>query len=62
MMMKSKKVAAPQSRTHADLQSMYREIGISAVAAALRYQGEARNPAYAPAASAHTDERLHEAV
>jgi hypothetical protein len=28
----------------------YRQIGISAVAAAARYQGSAKNPAYAPAA------------
>jgi hypothetical protein len=27
----------------------YRQIGISAVAAAVRYQGVAKNPAYAPA-------------
>jgi len=34
----------------------YGEIGISAVAAAARYQGSAKNPAYAPAAI-RTDER-----
>jgi len=28
----------------------YRQIGISAVAAAARYQGDAKNPAYAPVA------------
>ena len=32
------------------LQLRYRQIGISAVAAAARYQGNAKNPAYAPAA------------
>lgn len=31
------------------LHSRYRQIGISAVAAAVRYQGAAKNPAYAPA-------------
>ncbi len=31
-----------------DLGARYGEIGISAVAAAVRYQGDARNPAYAP--------------
>lgn len=31
------------------LHSRYRQIGISAVAAAVRYQGVAKNPAYAPA-------------
>jgi hypothetical protein len=30
------------------LHQSYREIGISAVAAAARYQGMAKNPAYAP--------------
>src|ERR1700691_1330941 len=33
------------------LHRRYGEIGISAVAAAARYQGTAKNPAYAPAAS-----------
>jgi hypothetical protein len=31
------------------LDACYRQIGISAVAAAARYQGNAKNPAYAPA-------------
>jgi hypothetical protein len=31
------------------LQLCYGQIGISAVAAAVRYQGDAKNPAYAPA-------------
>ena len=31
------------------LDRRYRQIGISAVAAAVRYQGLAKNPAYAPA-------------
>jgi hypothetical protein len=33
------------------LVSRYRQIGISAVAAAVRYQGVAKNPAYAPAST-----------
>ena len=33
----------------ASLDGRYRQIGISAVAAAVRYQGAAKNPAYAPA-------------
>lgn len=33
------------------LEVRYRAIGISAVAAALRYQGEGKNPAYAPCES-----------
>src|SRR5437016_13457969 len=34
----------------ADLDARYGEIGISAVAAAVRYKGDARNPRYAPVA------------
>jgi hypothetical protein len=34
----------------ADLHERYGEIGISAVAAAVRYQSDGRNPAYAPVA------------
>ena len=36
-------------REEAGLDSCYGEIGISAVAAALPYQSDAKNPAYAPA-------------
>jgi hypothetical protein len=39
------------SRSEPNLDSRYGEIGISAVAAALRYQSEAKNPAYAPVAA-----------
>lgn len=35
--------------TESALDRSYGEIGISAVAAAVRYQGDAKNPAYAPA-------------
>jgi len=51
---KSKKTAANQRkpRKSADeqiaLHLRYRQIGISAVAAAARYQGGAKNPSYAP--------------
>jgi hypothetical protein len=39
-----------QQRRHgAELDGRYGAIGISAVAAAVRYQGDAKNPAYAPA-------------
>jgi hypothetical protein len=52
---------APNKRKHArdersELDRHYREIGISAVAAALPYQSEAKNPKYAPAASHAKDE------
>jgi hypothetical protein len=36
------------SDQNASLDGRYRQIGISAVAAAVRYQGGAKNPAYAP--------------
>ncbi len=37
-------------RSQLGLEARYGEIGISAVAAALRYGGERKNPAYAPSA------------
>lgn len=43
------------SALNAGLDRRYRQIGISAVAAAVRYQGVAKNPAYAPV---QTDWRL----
>jgi hypothetical protein len=49
------------SRPRTDLDSKYGAIGISAVAAALRYQGQTRNPAYAPAPAA-PDDRFREAA
>ena len=38
-----------KSGSGATLDGRYRQIGISAVAAAVRYQGVAKNQAYAPA-------------
>ena len=43
------------------LAGCYGQIGISAVAAAARYQGGAKNPAYAPASTKWRD-RLAEAA
>ncbi len=37
-----------RERQNNNLDGRYREIGISAVAAAVRFQSEVRNPAYAP--------------
>jgi hypothetical protein len=37
-----------QSGQNGTLDQRYHQIGISAVAAAVRYQGETKNPAYAP--------------
>jgi len=45
-------------RTHSEataLAGCYGQIGISAVVAAVRYQGSAKNPAYAPASSQWRD-------
>jgi hypothetical protein len=41
--------AAKLSGSPIELHRRYGQIGISAVAAAARYQGAAKNPAYAPA-------------
>ena len=38
----------PANQSTAPLDRCYGQIGISAVAAAARYQGSAKNPAYAP--------------
>jgi hypothetical protein len=47
--MKSTNAAKSSSRDEAEsLDGRYGKIGISAVAAALPYQSEAKNPAYAP--------------
>ncbi|HEY1982706.1 MAG TPA: hypothetical protein VGH13_21715 [Xanthobacteraceae bacterium] len=54
---KTEKNPAPSS----DLAQRYRQIGISAVAAAARYQGAAKNPAYA-AAPPSWDNRPSEAA
>jgi len=47
--MKSQRAASEQRRDRAGLNPRFGKIGISAVAAAMRYQGEIKNPAYAPA-------------
>lgn len=44
-------------RNEPNLDSRYGEIGISAVAAAVRYQSAAKNPAYAPVVPSK-DERI----
>jgi hypothetical protein len=58
-MMESRRATAEQQRERAELDARYGKIGISAVAAALRYSGDAKNPAYAPAsipATEHEDD------
>lgn len=46
----NQRAARKSSDENLALQLCYRQIGISAVAAAVRYQGDAKNPAYAPVA------------
>jgi len=51
--MKSQRATPEQRRERADQDARFDpcfgKIGISAVAAAMRYQGETKNPVYAPA-------------
>jgi hypothetical protein len=53
--MESKRATTEQRRERADLDARFGKIGISAVAAALRYGSDAKNPAYAPAPTPPTD-------
>lgn len=46
--MESNKIAQPKHQSETSLARRYGRIGISAVAAALPYQSDAKNPAYAP--------------
>jgi hypothetical protein len=50
-----------QRRERAELDARYGKIGISAVAAAVRYQSDSRNPAYAPV-SPHSSDRDEDAA
>jgi hypothetical protein len=45
----SERAKSDQRRERAELDARYGKIGISAVAAALRYQSDSKNPVYAPA-------------
>jgi hypothetical protein len=45
---------------HTNLSYRYGSIGIEAVAAAVRYAGARKNPAYAPAAQPRVDQRFIE--
>jgi hypothetical protein len=47
--MESRRATPEQRRERTELDARFGKIGISAVAAALRYPSEAKNPAYAPA-------------
>ena len=54
--MKSQRATSEQRRDRVELDARFGKIGISAVAAAVRYQSEAKNPAYAPAKLPPTEE------
>jgi hypothetical protein len=47
--MTSQRATPEQRRERAELDARFGKIGISAVAAAIRYKSDSRNPAYAPA-------------
>ena len=53
--MKAQRATPDQRSERAALDARFGQIGISAVAAAVRYQSEAKNPAYAPAKLRLTD-------
>jgi hypothetical protein len=55
--MQSQRATPEQRRDRAELDARFGKIGISAVAAAVRYQSEAKNPAYAPVKLREADER-----
>ena len=58
--MNSQRATTEQRRERAELDPRFGKIGISAVAAAMRYGSDARNPAYAPAKP--SDETVDEAA
>jgi hypothetical protein len=44
----SERASTDQRRERSELDPRFGKVGISAVAAAMRYRGEQKNPAYAP--------------
>ena len=46
--MESRRANPEQRRERTEMDARFGQIGISAVAAALRYQSDAKNPVYAP--------------
>ena len=59
--MESRRASPEQRRERAELDARFGKIGISAVAAALRYPSDSKNPAYAPAAESASS-RFEEAA
>jgi hypothetical protein len=56
------KTSAGNRASRPALDACYGRIGISAVAAAARYQGDAKNPAYAPTSTHWRDQYARETV
>jgi len=56
------KISGANRSSCSGLDSRYGRIGISAVAAAARYQGDTKNPAYAPAPTNWRDKYAAETV
>jgi len=57
-----RKISGVNRRSRSGLDDRYGQIGISAVAAAARYQGDAKNPAYAPAPSDWCDQYVQKVI
>jgi hypothetical protein len=57
-----RKISGANSTSCPGLDDRYGQIGISAVAAAARYQGNMKNPAYAPTPTNWRDRYAEEAV
>jgi hypothetical protein len=56
------KISGAKNSSRPALDACYGRIGISAVAAAARYQGGAKNPAYAPTPTNWRDQYAEETV
>jgi hypothetical protein len=56
------RISERSGATRPALDACYGRIGISAVAAAARYQGDAKNPAYAPTSTHWRDQYACETV
>jgi hypothetical protein len=48
--MESRRATLDQRRERTELDARFGKIGLSAVAAAMRYRSDSKNPAYAPSA------------
>lgn len=58
----SERAGTDREREQGELNPRFGKIGLSAVAAAMRYRSEQKNPVYAPVVPAAADERTEEAA